>query len=357
MTFPQTGAKGQKLLQATLEVKTRKGKGQRYVADPKAPKTLKKAPKAKEGKNARKIPVRISTGIITLDDSRQRRNKVENCNYGFPELKYTIEKALPYLIKRSHDPLFVAASGVLHGGPVTYAHQQKWVERIVQIGDPRSFTDAKRNEEFLNTNPNPFLGHKRHLTRGGSAQMWKGMADRLAQTMKVYIDVCGVKGEACKPDPKVRGLTEKQEEFLKALDNVRGFKGAPKIRALMREYWGEEDAIAVDRHVANWACNDAGIVCPTDGKGNKVTFQKGEPIPDDFFENVADAVRMYADRCGVKPIEMQVAAWMKGACASNAYKPLYLGEGEGGIIQCALFKGGKSATLDQFEVGDDGEVE
>jgi hypothetical protein len=217
---------------------------------------------------------------------------------------------LPYLKKRSKDALFVAASGVLHGGPVNYDVQQDYVERIVDIGNPIKFTDTSRNLKFLTDGLLPDdATHQRPL--GRTSQLRLGMSVRLAKTMDRYIEHCGNDGNKCK-------TRKGQDAFMESLREVKGFKVARKIRAMMREYWGDKDAIAVDRHVANWACNDAKLVCARNMRtGKKKDWKQGDHIPEHFFNAVADSVRGEASKCEITPATLQVGAWMHGACKSR----------------------------------------
>ncbi len=80
-----------------------------------------------------------------------RKEFTPACNSIEPHIEEAETNALPYLKKRSKDALFVAASGVLHGGPVPYDSQQEYVERIVDVGDPAKFTDSSRTLKFLTT--------------------------------------------------------------------------------------------------------------------------------------------------------------------------------------------------------------
>jgi len=232
------------------------------------------------------------------------------CNSIKPHIEEAESNALPYLKERSKDALFVAASGVLHGGPVTYDSQQEYVERIVDIGDPSKFTNSSNNLKFLTDGKLPNDSTFEHPL-DKMAQFRIGMSIRLAETMDRYIKTCGNDGSKC-------NTRNGQDKFMESIRDVKGFKVARKIRAMMREYWGDENAIAVDRHVANWACNDAKLVCARNQRtGEKKDWKQGDHIPEHFFNAVADSVRGEATKCEITPATLQVGAWMHGACKSR----------------------------------------
>ncbi len=269
------------------------------------------------------------------------------CETVRPEIAETRRNILPYLRRRGEDPLFVLASGVMHGGPFNYEYQQPFVEAIVRDGDPHNFTDPDRNEEFLRTGFVPgekpeqiqatLTGKPAITPRKRTAMAYKVLSKRMAEAMKVYIKACGDDGVRCKEK-------NGQIDLMNRLRDVSGFKVAPKIRALMWEYFGDDDAVAVDRHVANWACKDARLVCAVDNEGNEIKWKKGDNVPQKMFDVVGDAVRDEAPKCEITAAELQVAAWTKGACRATGRKGnLYLGEG--GSIPCGKFKAGKLVTL------------
>ena len=241
----------------------------------------------------------------------------------YPELKEAVEGSVPYLIQRGKDPWFVVASGIMHGASVPYERQQRAVEEMVRQG-PLAFTSEKKTLAFFR--------------KMGAANFDKD-AKKTVDAVKVFREACGDDGVKC---TEARG----QSRVMDDLRSVPGFNG-PKIRALMWEYFGNEEAVAVDRHVTGWLCNEAKLlsyVGPKDSKTGRRSRQyaKGDVISDAFFETAAQVVRDEARRCKVTPAELQVAAWIAGACRPKAASfkhrrtdGLFLGEGY--TIDCSKF--------------------
>jgi hypothetical protein len=262
------------------------------------------------------------------------------CRTITPEIRESVQTTVPYLQLRGKDPLFVAASGVLHGGSFPYQYHQKVVEWIVRDGDPHNFLDAKKNVHLMRS------------TKG--VQNYNILGPRLALVMKKYIEHCGQDGAACRERPG-------QAAFMDSISDVPGFRegsetkaGAQKIRAYMWELFGRDDAVAVDRHVAGWLCNDAKLLCYR-GSGNAAykkgklkrakEFKKGEDLPPRFFLQAAEVLREEAARCSLKPTELQVAAWMHGVCEARVTrgKDVYLGEGA--VVPCSKLSTPKTRVL------------
>jgi len=122
-----------------------------------------------------------------------------------------------------------------------------------------------------------------------------------------------------------------REELMECIkDTTRGI--GPKTRDLMREYLGDSNAVAVDRHIMNYVCNVAGLC--------HVGKKKGKPITKKQYDDIKDTVRKIAKRYDVTPAELQVSLWLKEACQSQMQKrksnKMWLGRGE--TIDCCKYQ-------------------
>jgi endonuclease III len=209
------------------------------------------------------------------------------------------EEGLRYLQKRTKkEPFFAFATGALHGGPITYDAQQKYVEKISGL-DTIKMEDEEYNKKLIK-----------------GAQFWPTRARSLAFCAKCYNKHCGKDGKKC--------LTNVgRETAMKCLDSHQSQIGR-KTKDLMREYLGDNNAVAVDRHVMDWVCNTANI-CFT----GKV---KGKPISPKEYERIKLEVRKLARKHHVDPAVLQVTLWLKGVCKSKTERRtgdnIYLGEGK-----------------------------
>ena len=200
------------------------------------------------------------------------------------------EAALDYLKARTRrNVAFAAATAALHSGPVLYEATQPFVEEVSR-SDPRKFLDPEKNERFLSKRARKY----RFPKRGARA---------LADTMKCYIDLCE------SDDQCVYG-GENYNEFVNCLGKSHGvgIKGLD----LAREYLGDPEAVAVDRHVMDWAVNKADIYDP------KRWRRKGDSIAIPDYLGAQEATRLYAGDCGAEtPADLQVGAWMSGVCETR----------------------------------------
>lgn len=214
--------------------------------------------------------------------------------------------------KTDEDPYYALVTGALHGATVDYTVTQPYVDIIVDRG-AEDWTDAKTNIEFLS-----------HPQKNGQYLVPEPRGEALAKISKCYVD----KREA--------GL-EKREAAMACSDLTRknrlhGF--GRKGTQLMREYLGDENAVAVDRHVYTYMCLKYGVCPPcTADPGFGIGFS------DKSQRIVEEALAVEAKKCGKTPVEMQVAAWLKGACDSRMNSArsgtnIYLGEDM--IIDCTL---------------------
>lgn len=202
-----------------------------------------------------------------------------------------------YLQNRTREnPWFAGATGALHSGPIDYDRQQPFVEKITDIG-PEKLTgeeDARREIK--------------------GAQFWKQKSKTVSDLAKCHVDTCS--DGQCFEDEDAR------RQFLACAEDANGI--GRKTHDLMAEYLGDKSAVAVDRHVMDWACNSAGV-CPVD----KV---KGDRISDDDYDRVEKAVRKTAEEKGLDASELQVSAWISGVCKSNPNDNVYIGDGL--VVEC-----------------------
>jgi len=166
-----------------------------------------------------------------------------------------------------------------------------YVEKTMDL-DPVDMVDEEYNRKVLK-----------------GAQFWPRRSKVLSDATKCYIKHCyeGGKDKAKKCATK----SEVRDELMNCIkDEVRGI--GPKTRDLMREYLGDPDAVAVDRHIMNYVCNVAGLCFP--GK------KKGKPITMKQYEKIKETVQDIAKKFDVTPAELQVSLWLKEACQSQMKK-------------------------------------
>ena len=256
---------------------------------------------------------------------------------GRPAACFTIPIAagrdgLEALRRRTREsPWFAVATGVLHGGEVEYARAQAAVELVADAGA----------EAFLDPTE-----ARRLLAKAGGAQLGTtSVADRLSAAARCYVEH-SAGGEAAKQRAALDALTA----------CVRREKTGigPKAGALMREYLGDDDAVAVDRHIFDAACRLSGhgckmklkpeerealrkrgvIIGPPDRKGGPerlfyraqdgserpldvVPWKRGGPIGPREFRFGEKVIRALARDCGVSAAAMQVALWLHSACLAK----------------------------------------
>jgi len=209
-------------------------------------------------------------------------------------------------------PYYALITGVLHGAPADYTKTQPFVEGIVKAG-PEHWLDAEKVRAFLNTPMKSGPG------RPETYQFSKLRAPVVAEMSKCYLEnrenptVCAEPG-------RIKGI---------------GLKGSQ----LIREYLGDENAVAVDRHVFNYVCGKNPEWCKEARK--KIQWRShGMWIPEDVQRDAADIVRAMAFECGKTPADIQTAAWLKGACESarvrKAVKKARVWLGPDKVVHCHL---------------------
>ncbi len=201
-----------------------------------------------------------------------------------PDLAWESKQGVKEYIQsetRRQGPYYALVTGALHGAPVNYSDTQPFVEKIVEEG-PEAWLDVDKVRKFL-----------RSRISGKSYLFWKERAPVLVEVSKCFLEN-RENPLACTAPGRIKGI---------------GLKGSQ----LMREYLGDDNAVAVDRHVFGYVCKHRPEWCKK--VMPRIQLQKGKiTIPEDVQKEAADHVRYMAFECGKTPADIQTAAWLKGAC-------------------------------------------
>jgi endonuclease III len=268
------------------------------------------------------------------------------------------QRVRQYIQKRTRDdPYFSVVTGSLHSGQITYDKQQPFVEKVMDVKKERGIHELLDETKV------------RKMLKG--AQLWEGKSRQLVKSTQCYIEHCGVLGRDCLEKPKVREdlvscMQAVQEKIRSDLDRehpdwknivhkkwktktgkirtvsklqseVASSGFGQKSSDLVREYLGDDDAVAVDRHVGSYVCVNRGF-CPVMKKGGKFKFTKEGEIPPNIYRQISQQIRDIAGGCSVKPAEVQVDAWLKGVCDARLdpkkknLKPVFIGRGK--FVDC-----------------------
>lgn len=274
--------------------------------------------------------------------------------------------------RTAEDPWFNGLTLLLHSGQVDYTKHQLVVERILSEGPQKALDKEWFRKVACTKFYDPFTGKVTEpLTK---PLQFIEKAPRLA---KRFIERCGEKGLKCKGKNGIERVlsqlvAEGDVERIPVAIRKRfgstpvvipaGSRGCdkndvssktatagfgPKIRELAREYAGNPDAVAVDRHIGAWICGNF-----QDDPVVKAACQQGFPAlklqeiidtqpgtdaaaeaekklaeikqktqlnvsgleTDKTYRVMKGKVAREAKRCGVAPAVMQVGAWFKQAC-------------------------------------------
>lgn len=251
------------------------------------------------------------------------------------------------------NPWFAVVSGVVHGGEVSYESAQATGEFLAEYGAERLQTEADVAVALRDPSLPPGAG------RGITV-----VADRIAAAARAYVKY-GSKASArtrpamdrltyavcneCRP----RGAAGRAIEAKMGPAAKTGI--GRKAGALMREYLGDDDAVAVDRHVFWFVYQHTGragvarvskeerdllarrpgvkVVAATRAGGAPRLFyetaagamkpldvrpwQRGDQIGPAEFAFGEKIVRELAKECGVSAAALQVAVWLQSACSSK----------------------------------------
>lgn len=269
-----------------------------------------------------------------------------------------------YMHGRSlEDPFYALASGLMHAGQTSYTVQQPIVEKIMRL------PPAERLKR-LGT-----IGGARALIQGSGFSTLKSSA--WPSAVGCWERYCAEDGgRGCLAPPGGGKLPARGVLFMRCMrDQLPGGVMGPKSYNLMAEYMGCDQAVAVDRHLANWLANSAGTLVwaqkvwyprePTQqckgkfqatrrGKQDVCSYEgrvwfmreeeeakksklggypavSGATIKGSRYAMMKREVMNLAGECGVSPAQLQVGAWIQGACDSlpgeGGGKKLYFGEG------------------------------
>jgi len=211
-------------------------------------------------------------------------------------------EAIRYFQQRTkQNPFFAIATGALHGSRVSFEPQQRYVEKIVKM-NPKELIHDDVNTQIIK-----------------GAQFYNQRAKALADTTRCYLKHCGPDGKKCLHE-------QGRKRVMNCIKNSSRYMGK-KTYDLVEEYLGNPKAVAVDRHIQDWACNQAGI-CYIGERGK----EKGVPLSEKQYKTIQKSVVDHAKKCKVTPIELQVSVWLAGACKSRKKGHVWLGEG--GSIAC-----------------------
>jgi hypothetical protein len=287
--------------------------------------------------------------------------------------------ATDYLVRRTkEDPWFNGLTLLLHSGQVDYTKHQLVLERILAHG-PK----ASKDKEWFRSHAcepifDPFTGKVvTPLTQA------TGFIEKAPVLSKRFIEKCGEKGEKCKGQKNIERLLQTlysptsfasiskknrlpgQESISVSIpEGAPGCPGdglsagtkvgfGPKIRELAREYAGNPNAVAVDRHIGAWVCGNfmgedtpegraldkscrvgfpalkfQDIIDAKPGtpeamaaekkliamKENKTSLAPGDKEWSSTYRTLKGKIIVEAEKCGVTPAVMQVGAWFKQAC-------------------------------------------
>lgn len=265
-------------------------------------------------------------------------------------LQWELDKAaaaIEYINERTaQDPYFAVLTAALNGAPVDFNMQQPFIERALACMKDKDWCPDRpiTHQVDLNDKVVPLPGHevKRSLRKTGlvlkrdyrrpevpsledpgvaevvieGSQLWKSRANTVRDTTRIYNEVC--------EDPQYCRTPTGREELVQRIEEeAHGIN--QKTADLLREYLGDEDAVAVDRHVWRWLNNQGGAPHPQEQA-------RTMPSKTDYFF-LSEVLRNIAKTCGREPVHQQVAAWLKGACDAKPTDTILLGEGH--TIFCA----------------------
>lgn len=252
------------------------------------------------------------------------------------------------------DALFVALTGVFHSSAVPYERHQQWVEWLMDnksLALELGHRSVDEIEEFFQSGPANLPGL---VNRRSRANMYPG-------AIQCYEDVCGADGKGCATysggDALVRCMVEHARGPRDEGSKAGGI--GPKTRNLLYEYIGDPTAVAVDRHVFRFLCNN-GIYVPKDEKGRPLADccdsflkdpahpQAGYNLGEPWYSRAKDAFLEYAADCGANPVDLQVGAWFKGVCGSEPGRARAVYLGKNGYFPCV-----KVVPLEHFAEMDD----
>lgn len=149
-------------------------------------------------------------------------------------------------------PWFAVASAVAHGGEVEYETAQRVADALSKL-PPSSFLDPSFGAKAIRTASGGVgIGTRHDVEKSGR---------HLAEAAKCFISSC-----ARNPREKGTACVTKKVNRDKLYRCLRYGKTGVGVKAadLAREYLGDPEATAVDRHVMNYACSRSDANCMVD---------------------------------------------------------------------------------------------
>ena len=352
--------------------------------------TAAKAKKTNKRKVVKK-PLKAPKEVLFdahIDDPVKREER-QKCNWN-PTAAVDLKAAkwaTDFLKRRTkEDPWFNGLTVLLHSGQVDYTKHQLVLERILAHG-PKKVRDDKEwfRDKACSNYFDPFKGKAvpplvqplQFIEKSGP------LAER-------FIKECGEDGKKCKGQKGVERFLKKLispsslTQQLKAHgygstpvyinEGTIGCPGGkpsgkgpagfgPKIRELAREYAGNPNGVAVDRHIGAWVCGNfmddpeirdrckqgfpalkyqsiidtfpgtpAAEKAAQDLKdmgSDKTSITSFSMETDPTYRTLKGKVAVEAAKCKVSPAVMQVGAWFKQACREkDPSKGLFGGESD-----------------------------
>lgn len=241
------------------------------------------------------------------------------------------KEALAELRRRTKDdPFFAVGTAILHGGKFDYNRQQPVLEAMTEL------PDAEKLKLSFPIFMNDFLAVNK-------SQTYDKRVEPSAEAVKIWIDQCCPPeqveeiGEGFKPkDPNLQcNLCVTPDDF-DALSTrlMEEFKGVGlKTKNLVDEYFGDDEAVAVDRHICKFLVEehemrpfkkphrkthydeqDSVQIC----RGNDPRKTKtSRSMTEKEFTQMKEKFQEVAEDCDELPADYQVAVWLKQACLSR----------------------------------------
>jgi len=216
-------------------------------------------------------------------------------------------------------PFLAAATIAIHGYNVPYESGQRYVEAFTDMWH-RGEKDKVKDPEFVRK----FCNREE---AGPTIGFVKQRCELVPDVAACFEEACGDDGKKCIIDPKAR------KEFLECASGIEGV--GKKLIDLAAEYLGDDDAVAVDRHVARWAVK-TGIYKPKTPAEEERIWEVGRISPT-VYDKIANAVRVAAREAGFKPAEVQVGAWHTMKCEpKEKWRPLRIEYVRGKAVACKI---------------------
>ena len=221
--------------------------------------------------------------------------------------------------KTREKPEYALLTASLHKN-VEFNHAQKFVNKLAELNS-RELRD--RDKVFSVLAPEGLGCTYRKLNSKGKVTQYKTTGrcnyynqatDTVTKGMNRFVGVCGEDGKLCLGEPNRSMLKPELSEKKPKI----GF--ADKTADLALEYLGDDSAVCVDRHVMRYAClmgvakehPELGNIC--DQPLEKIEY----PHKKKDYQNVRAFLQKKAINCRLKPIDVQVAAWLKHACEGKS---------------------------------------